>query len=900
MTDPLSPEEREALTRLRQHEGEIDGVREEIEGLRKASQPGITDLRRVDETATRVEQVLQVKDASVLAQVAWPVADIAQIRGILQMIDKCESSSQKARARIDGQGDPGCVDDLVALLESFRRLGEANRELHADPTKFLGHLDLMIEGRARAIGPLCDALLDQAIEHRRALRQQGDLGGALLLEERLQKFLSQNWVISALAKMDVEVPGPDALPPLATTANAPEAAAQASAAPAPAANSTADHNQYLHPNVGGSGPKGSGLSSSGPEPEPSPVPQIPCEEREDQRSQQRMWVSQGPPESLGPVAGQDNSSQQRAQNQMQNQSMDITFSGNSNNVSDGLQQTTELPGDRSRAKNEMGHETGCAELWHAVHVGDEQAIRRMIGSGDCNARMRDASGHSVLWHALAFGHNSIAQLMLDKFPPGMDGGVDIAEVHYKRHDSLLHLMCSGRTFGEGEAALFRKLCELAPPGLMEQRNTTGASFFHLAAQSLNFWVLRLVLRTHPKSAKTLVCMPSKPAAMQCVADSISPPVAAEFVQPAPLPGHLRLSDMLSKDPSTGQVPYADVAFDVGPDGAGARFFAHRVIVAAHSQVLFEELQKEPMKDLPNENLKVCIHRVDQRIPKEVWRCVLQFMYSGVINCDFGDKPGPLVELLRACALYKLPKPLVDFVQAKLHGIIPSSEPKVALNIFSICAGSMASDLNLTPVRQAAAYILLRSAHKLFEDFAASDMSTVLEKVLETAEQVVFDPAAMQQAAAAHQAAAAQQTAAAQQAAQMAAAAQAQASQGPSQAQQMAMAQAVAAQKGKGKGMGKGDPMDPMMHSMDPMMQSMDPRMMQQSRDAMMQSMDPRMQQAMMQEAMMQQSRDAMMQSREAMMQQSMDAREYYTAMQQAAMMQQAAAQKGYPQGKGQY
>merc|ERR1719487_2110342 len=165
--------------------------------------------------------------------------------------------------------------------------------------------------------------------------------------------------------------------------------------------------------------------------------------------------------------------------------MEVTFAGNANHEPDDLQHTVERPGAKSSGQRSeattdfqreaMRHETGSAELWHAIHLGDEQVIRRMVATGDCNARMRDASGHSVFWHAIAFGHNSIAQFLLDSFPVGKDGGIDIAEVHHKRQDTLLHLMCSGRNFGEGEAAIFRKLCEVAPAGVMEQRNTSGAT-----------------------------------------------------------------------------------------------------------------------------------------------------------------------------------------------------------------------------------------------------------------------------------------------------------------------------------------------------------------------------------------------------------------------------------------
>ncbi|CAK8994728.1 Aspartate aminotransferase, partial [Durusdinium trenchii] len=63
---------------------------------------------------------------------------------------------------------------------------------------------------------------------------------------------------------------------------------------------------------------------------------------------------------------------------------------------------------------------GTPELWHAVHVGDEITIARLIHQQLCNGLQRDASGHSVLWHAIAFGHGGIAKRMLERFPVGSE------------------------------------------------------------------------------------------------------------------------------------------------------------------------------------------------------------------------------------------------------------------------------------------------------------------------------------------------------------------------------------------------------------------------------------------------------------------------------------------------
>jgi hypothetical protein len=204
-----------------------------------------------------------------------------------------------------------------------------------------------------------------------------------------------------------------------------------------------------------------------------------------------------------------------------------------------------------------------------------------------------------------------------------------------------------------------------------------------------------------------------------------------------------VADMLQPDES-GLVPYADVAFDVGPDSGGSatgRFLAHRIIVASESKVLMEELSKLPMTLLPREQIQAAVFRVDPRISKEVWRSVLQFMYTGVVNFSASSDVHKVVELLRACVAYQLPQPLLDFAQSCLYPLLPSSSPEVALQVFSICAGAAASDVDLSAAREGSTYILLRSAHKLFEETDAREACQILEKVVQSVEKSVFKPKA---------------------------------------------------------------------------------------------------------------------------------------------------------------
>ena len=65
----------------------------------------------------------------------------------------------------------------------------------------------------------------------------------------------------------------------------------------------------------------------------------------------------------------------------------------------GLQLAAETSGNVA-ANSGQGYAepSGSAELWHAVHVGDEAAIQRFVAAGQCDGTLRDLSGHSVLWH----------------------------------------------------------------------------------------------------------------------------------------------------------------------------------------------------------------------------------------------------------------------------------------------------------------------------------------------------------------------------------------------------------------------------------------------------------------------------------------------------------------------
>jgi len=381
---------------------------------------------------------------------------------------------------------------------------------------------------------------------------------------------------------------------------------------------------------------------------------------------------------------------------------------------------------------------GSAELWHAVHVGDQRAVESLRGRELCNARMRDASGHTVLWHAIAFNHVGIANLMLETFPPGTEQGVDVTEIHPRKGDTLLHLLCQSKTFGTQLAHLFKRIAAASPPSLFQKVNHLGLTFFQIAASSLNFWVLTFVLRNFQQQAKALVCMPNN-APLKNMAEVIPHPLPPAFRPPEPFPEHFRVADMLQQDDS-GAVPYADVAFDVGPSDsrvAAGRFLAHRIVVATQSPVLFEALERLPLTELSPGGPRAAVFRVDPRISQEVWRSALQFMYTGVISCGFAGDVAKVIELLRACTLYKLPRPLLEFAQAGLYPLLPGAPPHFALQALSACGAG--PDPELRPAREASTYIVLRSAHRLFEQMDPKEAAQVLERVVQTVEHAVFHP-----------------------------------------------------------------------------------------------------------------------------------------------------------------
>eukprot|EP00930_Biecheleria_cincta_P070494 TRINITY_DN58130_c0_g1_i1.p1 TRINITY_DN58130_c0_g1~~TRINITY_DN58130_c0_g1_i1.p1 ORF type:complete len:820 (-),score=190.00 TRINITY_DN58130_c0_g1_i1:370-2829(-) len=642
--DPLSEEQRQALTRVRQHEEDVAALRSTVDQLRKKNAQSSVEIRRVCDEATRVEELLGVSPEvlsqdALQAQAEWPAQDLAEARELMAAVDACEAAMQRGRAQIslnetapNSKPEELC-DALESLLTSFVGLKAAQAKARSSSCAMVCRADLGVEGRARALRPLADALLDKAVE------VHGENGGTGTFAERAREVLQSDSAKQVLELLGIEVPS-ELLEGAAEGKKPQEAAAVQHLAESPA---------------------------------------------------------------VGPAV-----------------------------QSAAEQPPVQLPG--------MGEVT---HLWHAVHVGDLATVKAFVDRQACDGKLRDASGHSVLWHALAFNHMSLAKYMLDTFPPGTTSGIEVDEMHRRRGDTLLHLLCMSKSFGPEAAGIFKRLAAKVPAVVFQKVNQAGYTFFQIAASALNFWVLSFVLKNFEVQAKALVCMPSNPA-MRSIVQAISPPTApVPFEEPQGFPEHFHLAEMLRPGPD-GIIPYADVAFDVGPDREGVasgRFLAHRIVVTANSPVLFKLVEKTELKELQQEKIRAAVVRIDARISQDVWRNILQFMYTGSLSSSmagYGSDVAKCSELLRACILYDLPKPLLAFAQNCLYQLLPRSPPTVALQVFSMCAGDETASMDeLCPIRDAAAYIILQSAHKLFEQTEASDTHLVLERVIQSVEQAVF-------------------------------------------------------------------------------------------------------------------------------------------------------------------
>jgi len=620
LSDPLSDEEREVLTKLRQHETEVEKVRSAALELRSKASQSAVDFRSFTEAAQQVEDSTKVdpeilqRDA-VSSQLEWPAKELKFARVLVAALDAWEKALAKGKEQLTAAPENAVIgESITALLESFQQMQVAQREAQASGSPAVRHADIGLTGKETGLRPLLEALLDKAQE----LEQLESFKAQLQDDEVRMQMLS-----------DLKVQLPDS-------------------------------------HVGKTEPL-----PLGTEDVPTAV------------------------EATDPV------------------------------------------------KQEEDEHLDPQKLWRAVHTGDESIVKAFVARKACDGTSRDASGHSIFWHAISFNHHSLAQYFWESFPPGSAGGIEVDEVHYRKGDTLLHLLCLCRPFNAEAAALFKRVAAKAPPPVFQKQNALGLTFLDIAIDTLNFWVLTFVLKNFQVPAKALLCNSRAP--LRRLFKVLRPPMAPQAYQaPGPFPEHFRVAAMLQQDPS-GLVPYADVAFDVGPERQGVatgRFLAHRVVVVAQSPVLFEVLEKMPLTELPKEKISAALIRVDERISQEVWRSVLQFMYQGTISvehCSYLKDAGKCVELLRACLLYKLPEPLLRLALSHLFRLLPSSSPTHALQVFALCASDEhIKNKELSSVRDGAAWVLLHQAHIMFVDIEAPDLCEILSKVVRCLESTVFE------------------------------------------------------------------------------------------------------------------------------------------------------------------
>eukprot|EP00439_Symbiodinium_sp_Y106_P067997 s1130_g11.t1 len=626
--------ERDALTRLRQHEPEVAALRTAVQQLKEKTVQSAVDLRSMCEDAGRIEGLLQV-DAGILSSDAvsthaeWPAEELRQARALLAAVDAWEEAMQKGRLQITSQGgaEELCAA-LEALLDSFVAVKDAEQAAHAGHCACVERADLGVDAKTMTEKPLVEALLDKAIE----LRSSEEAAA-----ERFRSLLLQDSKHRALGELRVEVPV-----------------------------------ELLQSGGSASQTEMATAQSKGLDPDEVAIPPI--------------------------------------------------------DLLKGVEEPQKMD---------------AAQLWHAVHTGDLEIVKAFVRRGACTGKSRDASGHSILWHAITFNHHSLARFMVETFPPGTDDGIEVDEVHQRRGDTLLHLLCLSRSFDAEAAALFKKLATKAPPAVFQKVNHSGLTFAHIAASNLNFWVLTFIFKNFQAQAKALVCADSHPMKhlLQAMPQPVPPPA---YQPPVGFPDHFRVAAMLQQD-SSGVVPYADVAFDVGPELKGVaagRFLAHRVVVVAQSPKLYEMLETIPLTELPKERIRAAVVRVDERISQEVWRSILQFIYQGTIlqeQCTYLHDVARCFELLFAVLLFRLPEPLLHLAQHSLYVLLPVSSPTWALQVFQLCAQKEHFDnQELRPIRDAAAWLLLHSASKLFQTMDTKDVCETLEKVVKSVERSVFD------------------------------------------------------------------------------------------------------------------------------------------------------------------
>jgi len=234
--DTLTDVERDALTRIRAHEGQLDAFRRDMATVRaRATRPtgssSIAELRRLVGDADALEALLgmprELLESETLIEAEWPTTDLTEARKMLVSVDACELATARARGQIEASDHDVTPSSMCMTLNDLITSWSELRKTEADARKgvvlAVQRVDLAVEARARTIRLLCVALLDKAIEVHEGLLQKtkapdGDLDTTIsadnrqqivIFGQRLRSFLEQDWVHEALKALQVEVPRHD-------------------------------------------------------------------------------------------------------------------------------------------------------------------------------------------------------------------------------------------------------------------------------------------------------------------------------------------------------------------------------------------------------------------------------------------------------------------------------------------------------------------------------------------------------------------------------------------------------------------------------------------------------------------------------------------------------------------
>lgn len=205
--------------------------------------------------------------------------------------------------------------------------------------------------------------------------------------------------------------------------------------------------------------------------------------------------------------------------------------------------------------------------------------------------------------------------------------------------------------------------------------------------------------------------------------------------PTPFPAHFALAKMLTPCPQTNKPPFADLCLDIGPLNSGlcgqCRFLCHAVVVAAHSSVLnkmIEEAYYTP--NAKKTHVGEIIIRLDERLSKPVWKCVLQWMYSGVVYVNHLDEQPDAgrksFELLLACAKYKLGEALLTYAVARAEVV----RDPVAL-AFGLTIHKEYPEVFSTALAETCAYLVLIDDHEQPDNGAYLEALKIMEKRYKT-------------------------------------------------------------------------------------------------------------------------------------------------------------------------